>query len=332
MEIENKSRRDFLQNAATIGAGLTVAFYLPTAAAKTVERLTGVTPTTTDLNAFLKIGVDDSVTIYIKHLEMGQGIYTGLPMILAEELGADWSKIRVEHAPADAVRYGNLIMGGIQGTGGSSSIANSWTQLRQAGASAREMLIDAAAAHMNVPRGELKVVDGKILHQASKKSISFGSVAEAAGKLPRPAEVKLKEPKDFTIIGKNKSRLDNESKTSGTATFSMDFKRPKQLVALLARAPQFGGKVKSVDSKAAKAIPGVKDVLTIPQGVAVIAETFWAAKKGRDALKITWSNAGAFKICIGVVIKFFYQRTNAKYMSPEFGIAFIFQCCRGHLD
>jgi isoquinoline 1-oxidoreductase beta subunit len=296
MEIENKSRRDFLQNAATLGAGLTVAFYLPTAAAKTVERLTGVAPATTDFNAFLKIGNDDIVTVYIKHLEMGQNVYTGLPMILAEELGADWSKIRVEHAPADAVRYGNLIMGGIQGTGGSSSTANSWTQLRQAGASAREMLIDAAAAEMKVPRAELKADNGKIVHAKSKKTLSFGALADAAAKLPRPQEVKLKDPKDFTIIGKKMARLDNEAKTSGTATFSLDVKRPGQLVALLARAPQFGGKVKSVDSKAAKGIPGVKDVLTVPTGVAVIADNFWAAKKGRDALKITWANGGAFKM------------------------------------
>jgi isoquinoline 1-oxidoreductase beta subunit len=295
MEINKHSRRDFLVKSSTLGAGLTVAFYMPTAVAKTVERLTGQTAVVApEMNAFLRIAPDDTVTVILKHLEMGQGVYTGLPMILAEELGADWSKIRVETAPANGALYGNLIMGGMQGTGGSSSVANSWMQLRQAGASAREMLIDAAAVQMKVPRTELRAENGQVVHKASGKSLSFGKLASDAAKMPAPKELQLKAPKDFTIIGKDMARLDNNEKTSGQAGFSLDMRRPNQLVVLLARSPKFGGKLKSVNDKAAKAIPGVKDVLKVPQGVAVIAENFWAAKKGREALKITWDDKAAF--------------------------------------
>ncbi len=295
MEQEKRSRRDFLVGTATVGASLGIAFYLPTVAAKTLERLTGVVPDQKDFNAFLKISSDDTVTVVIKHLEMGQGIYTGLPMILAEELGADWSRIRVETAPANNALYANTLMG-IQGTGGSSSIANSWMQLRQAGATAREMLVDAAADSFKVSRTSLEVENGKVLHKASGRSVSFGSLAQAASQKTPPKEVKLKAPADFKIIGKSLPRLDNTEKTSGTATFSLDIRRPHQLTVVVARPSRFGGKVKSFDAKAALKVAGVKDVLKIPQGVAVIAENFWAAKKGRDVLKVVWDDSAAFKL------------------------------------
>ena len=295
MEKFKNSRREFLVTTAAAGVVFSIGFHLPSATAKTVERLTGSVEPANEFNAFLKISADDSVTVVIKHLEMGQGVYTGLPMILAEELGADWSKIRVENAPADNTRYANTMMG-IQGTGGSSSTSNSWKQLRLAGATAREMLIQAAAAEMKIAASELKAENGKVVHSTSGRSKSFGSLAAAAAKLTPPQDVKLKAPGDFKIIGKEVSRLDNNSKTSGRAGFSLDVMRPDQLVVLLARPTRFGGKVKTVDSSDAKKIAGVKEVLQVPQGVAVIADNFWAAKKGRDALKIEWNDSDAFKL------------------------------------
>lgn len=293
MEKEYNSRREFLKTSTAVGTALTLSFYLPNATAKTLERLAGLAPASQSLNAFLKVSADDTVTVIIKHLEMGQGIHTSLPMILAEELGADWSKIKVETAPANDKLYANGLMG-LQGTGGSSSIANSWTQLRQAGATAREMLTQAAAAQLQVPTSELKVELGQVIHAKSSRSLSFGALAEAASRLPVPSKVRLKSPSEYSIIGKSMPRLDNAEKTSGAAIFSMDMQRPRQLVVLLARPPRFGGILRSVHSVAALKIPGVLEVLKVPQGVAVVAENFWAAKKGREALKLVWDDSAAF--------------------------------------
>src|ERR1700689_62461 len=202
-------------------------------------------------NAFVRIGADNSITIIAKHIEMGQGSYTGLATVLADELDADWAQVRVESAPADATRYANLVFGKIQGTGGSSSIANSWPQLRDAGAKARAMLLTAAANEWHVPVGELTVEKSGFSHTASKRQASFGSLVKKAAALPVPETVQLKDPKDFKLIGGRPARVDVPAKCDGTAQFTIDVEMPGMLVALLKRPPLFGATVKSFDDSAA---------------------------------------------------------------------------------
>lgn len=289
--IENASRRRFLQGAA----GLTLAIYLPSvAAAGADKKAAGVVAF--EPNAFLRISEDNTVTVIAKHLEMGQGVYTGLATIVAEELDADWSRVRVESAPADAKRYNNLSWGPMQGTGGSSAIANSWEQLRRAGASARAMLVTAAARQWNVPVSEIVVANGLVMHKASGRNSSFGQLARAAADQPVPAEVKLKDPQDFQLIGKHAPRKDNADKTTGKAVFTQDIHLPGMLTAVVAHPPRFGAKVKSFDAAKAKRVKGVVDVVQIPSGVAVLAKDTWSAKKGRDVLAVQWDENGAFKL------------------------------------
>ncbi len=246
-------------------------------------------------NAFLRIGADNSVTVIAKHLEMGQGAYTGIATIVAEELDADWAQVRVESAPADAKRYANLAFGTIQGTGGSSAMANSWKQLREAGAKARAMLLAAAASDWHVPVAELTVSKGVVSHAATKRPANFGSLVKTAATLPVPDQVTLKDPKDFKLIGHKAARVDAAAKSDGTAQFTLDVVLPGMLVALLKRPPQFGATVKSFDATAASAVPGVVKVVQVPRGVAVVAKSFWAAKQGRDALQIDWDDSKAEK-------------------------------------
>ena len=246
-------------------------------------------------NAFVRIGADNTVTVISKHLEMGQGSYTGIATIVADELDAAWGQVRVEGAPADASRYNNLNWGPMQGTGGSTAIANSWNQLRQAGASARAMLVAAAAQRFNVPASSLTVKDGVVLHAASKRKATFGELAGAAAALPVPPDVKPKEAKDWVYIGKHTRRVDGRAKGNGTATFTQDLKLKGMLVAVVARPPRFGAKPASFDAEALKAIAGIRQVVAIPSGVAVLATNFWTAKKGRDALKVQWDESNAFK-------------------------------------
>jgi isoquinoline 1-oxidoreductase subunit beta len=246
-------------------------------------------------NAFLRIGADNRVTVIAKHLEMGQGAYTGIATIVAEELDADWAQVRVESAPADAKRYANLVFGTLQGTGGSSAMANSWNQLREAGAKARAMLLTAAASDWHVPASELTVSKGVVSHEATKRAANFGSLVKTAAALPVPDQVTLKDPKDFKLIGHQAARVDAAAKTDGTAEFTLDVVLPGMLVALLKRPPQFGATVRSFDATAASAVPGVVKVLQVPRGVAVVAKSFWAAKQGRDALRIDWDDSKAEK-------------------------------------
>ena len=241
-------------------------------------------------NAFVRIAPDNSVTVIVKHLDMGQGNTTGLPTIVAEELDADWSQMRFEFAPADAKLYANLAFG-IQGTGGSTAVNNSWDQLRKAGAAARAMLVQAAVDAWKVPADEIVVSRGVLTHKSGKRA-SFGELAEAAAKEPVPDDIKLKDPKDFTLIGTKIHRIDYIVKTDGSAKYALDVRRPNMLTAVMTRPPRFGAGLKSVDDKDARAEKGVVDVVVVPQGVAVLAEDTYAARKGRDALKITWNDAG----------------------------------------
>ncbi|MCW6510358.1 xanthine dehydrogenase family protein molybdopterin-binding subunit [Lichenifustis flavocetrariae] len=243
-------------------------------------------------NAFVRIAPDNTVTVIVKHLDKGQGVTTGLPTIVAEELDADWGQMRAEFAPANAQLYNNTDFGPIQGTGGSSSVHNSWTQLRKAGAAARAMLIAAAVDEWKVPATEVTVEKGVLRHKSGKQA-TFGELAAKAAQQPVPPEVHLKDPKDFTLIGTKLHRIDHIVKTNGTAIYALDIRRPNMLTAVLQRPTRFGGTVKSVDDKAARAIKGVVDVVTVPQGVAVLAENTWAARQGRDALKIEWDDSKA---------------------------------------
>ena len=278
------TRRDLLKASAALGGALVIATYIPMSvfAADAPAKLQPMP------NAFIRIAPDNTVTVMIKHLDKGQGVTTGLTTIVAEELDADWGQMRAEFAPADVTLYKNLAFG-IQGTGGSTSIANSWMQLRLAAAAAREMLVAAAAAQWNVPASEITVQAGVVEHKPSGKTSEFGALAASAAQLPVPQNPALKDPKDFRLIGSRAvHRLDTPDKIIGKTIYAMDVKRPNMVYAMLARAPKFGGTVKSVDLSAAKATAGVVDVVQVPMGVAVLGTTTWAAKQGRDALKIEW--------------------------------------------
>ena len=287
------SRRGFLKGSAMLGGGLVVAFAMPGAHrfAMGAENQGNVFAP----NAFLRIGNDNSVTVLLGHSEMGQGIWTGLTMLIAEELDADWTKIRVEHAPASAADYGLPGFGGMQITGGSTSTWMEFDRYRQAGAAARLMLIDAAAKRFNVAPSEIHTESGVVM--AGEHRATYGELADDAGQLPRPdpASIKLKDAKDWRLIGKPTQRLDTPEKITGRAKFGMDVQFDGLMTAMVARSPSFGGSVKSFEGAEALAIPGVHKVVQVPTGIAVIADHFWAAKLGRDALKIEWNpgpNAG----------------------------------------
>ncbi len=291
------SRRFFLKVTAAAGAGLTLGLHFTDAAAQSSAPGTAAaTPAAGSFapNAFLRIGRDNTVTIVAKHLEMGQGVYTGLATLLAEELDAAWSQVRVEGAPADAARYNNLRWGPVQGTGASTAIANSFEQYRLAGAAARAMLVAAAAQQWKVPPDSVQVKSGVVFHANGKKA-NLGELAEAAARQPVPASVKLKDAKDFVYIGKHVPRTDSKAKSDGSAQFTQDLKLPGMLTAVVAHAPRFGQRLKTVDSTEVSKVPGVRFVVEIPTGVAVIATTFWAAKKGRDALKLEWIQSTGFR-------------------------------------
>jgi isoquinoline 1-oxidoreductase subunit beta len=291
------TRRAFLKVTAATGAGLTLGIFIgePAAQMSGPGKTAGTAAAGAfEPNAFLRIAKDNSVTVLVKHVEMGQGVYTGLPTLVAEELDAAWSQVKVEGAPADAKIYNNLFWGPAQGTGGSTAIANSFEQYRQAGAAARAMLVATAAEQWNVPADSISVKAGVVSHASGKKA-TFGDLAAAAAKQPVPASVKLKDAKDFVYIGKHVARTDSKAKSNGTAMFTQDVKLPGMLTAVVLHPPKFGAKVKSFDAAGAQGVPGVRFVVEIPSGVAVVATGFWAAKKGRDALKVEWDDALAFK-------------------------------------
>jgi len=292
-----RSRRNFLK----AGAGLTLGVII---APKALAQAAGpgraggevVAQAALEPNAFVRVSADNTVTVVVKHIEMGQGTFTGLPTLVAEELDADWSQIRVEPAPADAKRYNNLFWGEAQGTGGSTAVANSFEQLRKAGAAARAMLVSAAAQRWNVPADSITVSKGVVLHKGSARKATFGELAESASKLQVPADVNLKEAKDFVYMGKRVPRTDSRVKTNGTAQYTQDVKLPGMLTAVVMHPPRFGAKVKSFDAAKAKAMPRVADVVQIPSGVAVLAQDFWSARRGRDVLVVEWDETDAFKL------------------------------------
>lgn len=287
------SRREFLALSTLAGSGLTLGVLLPGCAAPAPPAAPLAMP-------FVRIDPDNTVTVFSKHLEAGQGVWTGLPAIVAEELDAAWEQMRVESAPAQVPLYQNLAFVPLgvhaQFTGGSTAVANSWQQLREAGATARAMLVAAAAQHWSVPAAEVTVSEGVIAHASSGRKATLGELAGLAAKQPVPASVKLKDPAGFKIVGREKlPRLDARAKSTGQQQYAIDVMLPGMMTAVVMRPPRFGGKVKSFDASKAKAVPGVVDVVEIPRGVALVASDMWSAKKGREALSVEWDESAAEK-------------------------------------
>jgi CO/xanthine dehydrogenase Mo-binding subunit len=270
------SRREFVAVGVAAGAGLVVGFYLPHGGSKGKE---GFSP-----NAYLRITADNKITIVVARSEMGQGVRTALPMILAEELEADWKQIEIEQAGASTL-YGD------QGTGGSASVKTTWDPMRKAGAAAREMLISAAALTWGVGRSTCTAQAGCVLHGASKRRLSYGELVGKASTLPIPSDVPLKQSKDYKIVGQRLARLDTPAKVKGDAVFGIDFRMPGMKYAVLARCPTIGGKVVSFDDKGSKKTSGVSYVGKISDAaVAVVAESVWGAMEGRRVLNVNWDD------------------------------------------
>ncbi|MBX3156366.1 MAG: xanthine dehydrogenase family protein molybdopterin-binding subunit [Deltaproteobacteria bacterium] len=278
------SRRGFLTAAGTGAAALVIGFHIPEGAARTVAPAPKAMMSP---NAFLRIGSDESITVVIAHSEMGQGIWTGLAMLVAEELACDWTRIRCEHAPADAATYA-APGSPLQMTGGSSTTRGEYQRYREVGATAKDMLIRAAAARWKVAPADCVAENGAVVGKRGQRA-TFGQLAAEAMKLPPPASVKLKDPKDWKILGTPVRRLDSPEKVTGRATFGMDVQFPGLRTALVARPPAFGAMLVKFDAAAALKVPGVEKVVPAGNGVAVVAAHFWAAKLGRDALVVEWS-------------------------------------------
>lgn len=274
-------RREFLRVTAGVGAGLTLAVMLD-GCAEPLPPAAGFAP-----NAWIRIGRDGIVTVMVDRSEMGQGISTALPMLVAEELDADWAMVRYQFAAANEAYYNPLMK--IQATGGSTSIRAGWLPLRQAGAAARAMLVGAAAAEWKVAPEACRTEAGRVIHAASGRSAAYGDLVDAAARLPVPAKTPLKRPSDFRLIGQPLRRLDLLEKVTGRAVFGLDAGPRDALVAVVARSPTFGGKLTTFDPGEALGVPGVKQVLPVASGIAVVATSFWAARTGRNALMMIWN-------------------------------------------
>jgi isoquinoline 1-oxidoreductase beta subunit len=288
------SRRNFLKTGAVFGGGLLLSFTIPHAN----RLLTANAAEEFAPNAFLRIGTDNSITVILSHVEMGQGIWTTLPMILAEELDADWSTIKVMHSGVNK-SYNHTVFG-IQITGGSSTTWSEFDRYRNAGATARVMLTQAAAKRTGVAIENCTTKNGYV--NAGGKKLSYGELATEAATLSVPQNIPLRLPVEWKFIGKGAKRLDAPVKVNGQAKFGMDIQFPGMLTAVVAHAPVFGGKVKSFDASKAKLVPGVREVVEIPTGVAVIADHFWAASQGRKALQIVWEDGPGVNLSTGTQV------------------------------
>jgi isoquinoline 1-oxidoreductase beta subunit len=273
------SRRQFLKASAAAGGGLIVGLYLPGRSFAAERKPVAA-------NAWVRIAPDNTITLICHRNEMGQDVHTSLALLVGEELGVDVTKVTIEQAPVEAV-YANALLGGAQITGGSTSIRDAWTKLREAGATARVLLVTAAASRWKVPVSECTVKNAYVVHSSGKK-LSYGELADAAAKLPAPRGVALKKPADFTQIGKQRHRLDAPAKARGQTIFGLDVMQPGMVYASLEQCPVLGGKVAAVDDSKARAIKGVIAVVNIGEGVAVVADHYWTAKMARQALDISW--------------------------------------------
>ncbi len=323
LKVSGLTRREFVAAGVAAGAGLVVGFYLPHAGRRGKEVFSP--------NAYLRITTDDKVTIVCARSEMGQGVRTALPMILAEELEADWKQIEIEQAGASTL-YGD------QSTGGSASVKTTWDPMRKAGAAAREMLISAAALTWGVPRSSCVAENGAVLHGASKRRLSYGELVEKAATLPIPTDVPLKQNKDYKIVGQRLARVDTPSKVKGEALFGIDFRMPGMKYAVLSRSPTIGGKALSFDDAESKRVAGVRYVAKISDAaVAVVADSVWGAMEGRRMLNVSWdpgpnkdlnsaavteslkqaaAKKGASLYSVGDVSKVTGRRISAEYQLP----------------
>jgi len=299
-------RRSFLKTTASASAGLCIAGFVPELLSATARRDTADSNSFAP-NAFVRIAPDDTITVISGHSEMGQGIYTSLAMVLNEELEADWSKVRVESAPVDPA-YNHTVYG-VQMTGGSSSTPSEWERLRKMGAMARIMLVQAAAQKWNVDPSSCHVANGVVIHATSGKKATYGSLTADAAQLKPPTDIKLKDPKQFTLVGKSKHRVDTKEKTNGTAQFGLDVKLPNMVYAVVARPPVFGGTVISVDAAEAKKIPGVLAIEQIPEGVAVVAKSFWSAKQAREKLNVSWEDGPNANLSTEQMLAYFSKQS-----------------------
>ncbi len=292
------SRRWFLQAGATAGGGLMLSLRLPFAKGDAeAADVDGFAP-----NAFIRIEGDGQIVLTMPYVEMGQGTYTAIPMLIAEELEVDLTQVRLEHAPPNNKLYGNPLLGGVQATGGSTAIRAAWQPLRQAGSVARTMLVSAAAKRWNVDPASCRAQSGKVLHPLTGKSIKYGELAADAARMAVPEHVELKRPEDFKLIGTPAKRLDTPPKVNGTAVFGIDVRPPGVKIATLAQSPVFGGRVKSVDDAAARAVNGVRQVVRLDDAVAVVADHMGAAKKGLAALVIEWDDGPHAKLSTDEIV------------------------------
>jgi isoquinoline 1-oxidoreductase subunit beta len=282
--LSTATRRGFLQASAALGGGLLLSFGLPPAMGRAAA---AAEPGSFAPNAFIRIGPDGQVTLIVPQVEMGQGTYTSLPMLIAEELEVDLSDVHVEHAPPDDQLYGNPLLG-IQTTGNSSSVRAFFEPLRRAGATARSMLIAAAAETWQVDASTCRAEKGAVIHDATGRALDYGELIDKAARMPVPENIALKDPKDWRLIGTPAKRLDTADKVNGRAVFGIDVKIPGMKIATLAQSPVFGGRVKSVDDSKAMAVKGVRQVVRLDDAVAVVADHMGAAKKGLAALEIEW--------------------------------------------
>ena len=302
-------RRDFLKFSVAASSGLLIGFYFPgvSASASAQESANSFMP-----NAFVRIGTDERVTVIVNHSEMGQGVYTSLPMLLADELDADWSKVGFESAPVDP-KYNHPAFG-MQMTGGSSSVWSGLDQFRQAGAAARAMLVAAAAQRWNIDPASCRTESGAVFDGSNRK-LTYGQLVADAAKLTPPAKVQLKDPKNFNLIGKPIKRLDTPWKLNGQAVFGLDVKLPGMLTAVVARPPIFGATLKSVDDSKARSMPGVRKIAQVPSGVAVVADTFWQAKVARDALRLDWDDGAMRTFSTTQMMQDFRERAKSSGVS-----------------
>ena len=285
------SRRRFLQAGAAAGGGLILSLALPLANVEAeAAAADGFAP-----NAFIRIGGDEQIVLTMPYVEMGQGTYTSIPMLIAEELEVDLKQVRLEHAPPNEKLYANPLLG-VQATGNSNAVRAAWQPLRQAGAIARTMLVEAAAKRWNVDPASCRAQDGEVHHTATGRSAKYGELAADAAHLPVPENVVLKRPQDFKLIGTPAKRLDTPAKVNGTAVYGIDVRPPGVKIATLAQSPVFGGRVKTVDDTAAKAVKGVRQIVRLDDAVAVVADHMGAAKKGLAALKIEWDDGPHAKL------------------------------------
>ena len=295
-------RRDFLKVSVAASGGLLIGFQFPG-----ISKLASAQASVSSFmpNAFVRIGTDERITVIVNHSEMGQGVYTSLPMLLAEELDADWTKVGYESAPVDP-KYNHPAFG-MQVTGGSSSVWSGLEQFRQAGAAARAMLLAAAAQQWNVDTASCRTESGAVFNGSNRK-LTYGQLVGAAAKLTPPGHVQLKDPKAFKLIGKPIKRLDTPEKLNGKAVFGIDVKLPGMLTAVIARPPIFGAKMKSFDDSRARSMAGVRKIVTVPAGVAVIADTFWQAKMAREALQVNWDEGSMQNFSTSQMMKEFRER------------------------